>query len=31
MFYTKTQNGVAIFEKPYWVWFLILKSVVTLS
>ncbi|GBO56670.1 hypothetical protein APA_5005 [Pseudanabaena sp. lw0831] len=30
---TKTQNSVAIlsFENPYWVWFLIHKSVVTLS
>jgi hypothetical protein len=30
---TKTQNGYAIlcFENPYWVWFLIPKSVATLS
>jgi hypothetical protein len=29
---TKTKNGVAIFsfENPYWVWFLIHKSVSTL-
>jgi hypothetical protein len=29
---TKTQNGYAIlcFENPYWVWFLIPKSVATL-
>jgi hypothetical protein len=31
--YTKTKNGVAIFsfENPYWVGFLIHKSVVRLS
>ena len=31
--YTKTKNGVAIFsfKNPYWVLFLIHKSVVTLS
>ncbi len=30
---TKAQNGYAIlsFENPYWVWFLIHESVVTLS
>jgi hypothetical protein len=30
--YTKTQNGYAIlcFGNPYWFWFLIHKSVVTL-